>query len=183
MNSQGRKIWLVTGERGVGKTRFSTRLVDKARQLNLDVAGVLSSPVFSGNTKTGIQIENLRTGEHRLLALQRVEDSKATSTRRWTFDDEVLKWGNTILAECLPCQLLVVDELGTLEFERGMGLLNGITALKSGRFMSAVVVIRPELLELAKLRFETTNVVDIPSDLNEVLENDLITNILSNFKH
>lgn len=177
------RTWLITGGRGAGKTRFCTRLVEKARQLNLDIAGVLSPPVFQGDTKTGIEIEALQTGERRLLAVKRIDGSNAISTQRWTFDDKVLKWGNAILAKALPCQLLVIDELGTLEFERQMGLLNGIKALESERFISAVVVIRPELLEKAKHRFKTDNIIEIPPDLSARKENEFFEIILFNLKH
>lgn len=183
MKVQRGKIWLVTGGRGTGKTRFCTHLVEKARQLNLDISGVLSPPVFNGDSKTGIQIEDLRTGERRLLAVKRIEGSNATSTQRWTFDDDVLTWGNTVLADCVPCQLLIIDELGTLEFERQSGLLNGFAALESGRFVSAVVVIRPELVEKATLRFQTREIVEIPPDLDAAQEIVLVGKILSSFKH
>ena len=36
-------------------------------------------------------------------------------------DAEVLAWGTRILQQATPCDLLVVDELGPLKFERGEG--------------------------------------------------------------
>jgi nucleoside-triphosphatase THEP1 len=172
-------IWIITGRRDVGKTRFCNHLVEKARHNKLDVAGVLSPPFFSGTTKTTIEVENLRTGERRQLATLTTDEPGAISTPRWSFDDEVLNWGNKVLASAVPCELLVVDELGLLEFERGQGWLNGMTALRSGQFQSAVVVIRPELVSRAQSIFKYAQVLEIPPVLNPIEESDFIDKILS----
>ena len=54
-----------------------------------------------------------------------------------------MDWGNQTLNTSTPCDVLVVDELGPLEFERGIGLQNGFTAIDSRNFDFALVVIRP----------------------------------------
>lgn len=180
MNDHSPCIWIITGSREVGKTRFCTHLVEKARHMKLDVAGVLSPPIFTGPAKTAIEVENLRTHEHKILATLRLEDPKGLSTQRWSFDDEVLEWGNQVLADAVPCELLVVDELGMLEFERDQGWLNGLTALNSGQFQMAVVVIRPELVSRSQTIFIDSNVIEIPAQLDSLHETDLINNILPN---
>jgi nucleoside-triphosphatase THEP1 len=183
VNDRSPRIWIITGSREVGKTRFCTHLVEKARLLKLDVAGVLSPPIFSTLSKSAIEVENLRTYERRLLASRRIDDPKGISTQRWVFDDEVLAWGNQVLADAVPCELLVVDELGLLEFERGQGWLNGLTALKSGQFRVAVVVIRPELVSKAQSIFSENDVIEIPPKLGLKQESELVNRILSNPKH
>jgi len=49
--------------------------------------------------------------------------------------------------------LLIVDELGPLEFIHAKGWLSGLVALDSFRYRLALVVIRPELMEAAQTRW------------------------------
>jgi nucleoside-triphosphatase THEP1 len=50
------KRWIITGERGVGKTTFCRRLMEGAGAAGWDVAGLISLPRYEGEVKTGIQI-------------------------------------------------------------------------------------------------------------------------------
>jgi nucleoside-triphosphatase THEP1 len=58
----------------------------------------------------------------------------------------VLEWGNLRLTQSVKTDLLMIDELGPLEFERQMGWTASFDLLKSGQFGIAMVVIRPECL-------------------------------------
>ena len=57
-----------------------------------------------------------------------------------------LIWGNHVLSNSTPCDLLVVDELGPLEIDRGTGWQAGLAAVDSKEYAVAVVVVRAELL-------------------------------------
>lgn len=178
MNDRSPKIWIITGIRETGKTRFCTHLVEKARNEGVDVAGLLSPPVYVNGVKTAIEVEDLCSGERRILARSRQDDLASIQTKRWSFDTEVLKWGDDLLAVATPCDLLVVDELGLLEFERGGGWQNGLSAIQSGKFRSAVVVIRPELIDKAIGIFDQARGLEIPPQLDAILEQGMIDLIL-----
>ena len=101
------------------------------------VAGLLSPAVMQDGQKTGIFLEDLNSGEQRLLAIDpltphanfvrasspfgRGESVHTFPVGKWLFDPQVLRWGNAVLASCPPCDLLIVDELGPLEFNVGKG--------------------------------------------------------------
>ena len=70
---------------------------------------------------------------------------------RFRFAPETIGWGNIVLAEATPCQLLVVDELGPLELERKGGWQEAFDVLRRGHFALALVVIRSELVVKAQL--------------------------------
>jgi nucleoside-triphosphatase THEP1 len=129
------------------------------------VSGILSPAVFEAGQKTGIEAIDLRTGQRRLLAVRRQAGQTRTEfhTDRWHFDAEVMAWGDTVLQSAAPCDLLVVDELGPLEFERGAGWQAGLAALDSGQYRGAVVIIRPELLQTACQRWPAAHVIRITS--------------------
>lgn len=166
MNVNSPKIWIITGASETGKTRFCTHLVENARREVLEIAGLLSPPVYVNGVKTAIEVEDLRSGERKILARRRIDERGSIQTKRWSFDTEVLNWGNDILAVATPCDLLVLDELGVLEFERGGGLQNGLSAIQSGKFRVAIVVIRLELIDKAIELFKTATVIEIPPQLD-----------------
>lgn len=157
--------FLVTGERGAGKTLFCRALVEAARALPEapEVAGVVSPRVYEGEGQVGIEAEDLRTGRRRRLAALRSPGEPALSeaTKLWRFDEEALAWGNEVLQSAAPCDLLVVDELGPLELEEGRGWLGGVEAVDSGAFTVAVVVVRPRLLPEARRRWPAAEVVEM----------------------
>jgi nucleoside-triphosphatase THEP1 len=182
MNFQFKNTWLITGERGVGKTRFCSHLLEKAKQAGMDVAGVLSPPIFIDGIKKFIQVENIRNEETRNLASLRTDDQTRTSTLHWSFDEDALNWGNKVFEASVPCTLLIVDELGPLEFQRGIGWQLALTAIDSGLYKTCVVVIRPELLTQASKKWQGSRILRIPPGLDAITEKEILDQILSTTK-
>jgi hypothetical protein len=118
-----------------------------------DRSGVLSPAVFAQGAKIGIDAIDRRTDERRRLADRFDPSHHGPSTQRWSFHADAIDWGNTVLRSAAPCDVLIVDELGTLEFDRGEGWLAGLAALDAGAYRLGVVVIRPELLDVARRRW------------------------------
>lgn len=158
------RLWILTGPRGSGKTTLCRRLAAEAKALGWDVAGVLSPAVFTGGEKTGIEALDLRGGDSRQFARRPVDMDGSTSRHpSWIFDQIALAWGNQVLARAVPCDMLVVDELGPLEFEAGLGWSAGLKALDSRTYQVGLVTIRPELLAAARQRWPFAGVVDMES--------------------
>lgn len=151
---------IVTGERGAGKTTFCARLLELARSRRCDVAGVLSPAVIVNNCKIAIDAIDLRSTQRWRLAIFNPHADYPRELR-WRFKPGALAWGNLVLAESTPCAVLLVDELGVLEFERYQGWLAGLKAVDSGNYRLGLVVIRPELLEQAQQRWPLAHVIAI----------------------
>lgn len=143
-------IWLLTGPRGVGKTSFCRHFAELARAAGWDVAGLLSPAIFEAGVKTGILAEDLRTGEIRPLASAALHPPFDLPLGNWFFDRAALEWGNRVLETCLPCGMFIVDELGPLELLRGEGWVSALTALRQLEYRLGLVVVRPELQEIAR---------------------------------
>jgi len=121
---------------------------------------------------------DVRSGLARQLTLE-PGGSPAVIQGRFRLDPKVLLWGDDVLAHVTPCDLLVVDELGPLELERGWGWQQAFTVLHEGNFALAIVVVRPELVIQAQLRLpESTMAVlavtienrgELPATLLEML--------------
>jgi len=144
---------LLTGGRGAGKTRWCEGLARAGRAAGLTVAGLVSPPVLVGGEKTGIDLLDVASGERRGLAERARADLPGTEGLGWCFDPEALALGNALLARAGACDLLLVDELGPLEFGRGSGLTAAFALLDSRRYRLAVVVVRPALVAAARARW------------------------------
>jgi nucleoside-triphosphatase len=168
---------IVTGEVGRGKTRTCGSTAARLRDLGWQVAGVLSPGVWLGDQKVAIDALDLRTGHSRRLA-ERAGAGRALAgpaTRGWRFHAQTIAWCNSLLANTIDCDLLVVDELGPLEFKSGEGLIEGMRAVDAGRFRLGLVVVRPRLLQPAQARWPTAAVLALhelaesPAKVDQIL--------------
>ncbi len=160
MNGRG-DIIIVSGSVGSGKTTFCKHAIDTIRnstKSTWSVKGILAPAIFDGATKVGIEALDLASGERRRLAQRRTDSSSGIQTQQWSLDRDTLDWCNQVLRAAVPCDLLVVDELGPLEFERDEGFQEGVIALDSGQYLVALVVVRRRLLHYAKARWPNIKV-------------------------
>ena len=154
-------IALLTGEIGSGKTSLCLEVIAAARAAGVQLGGLVSPGIFQDGEKIAIDVLDVGSGERMRLAEGPGGEATDLTTRRWTFQSQAVTWGNQVLENSVPCQLLVIDELGPLEFLRGEGWLNGFRAVSSGNFTAALLVIRPSLLEEAHKRWKVEEIIDL----------------------
>jgi nucleoside-triphosphatase THEP1 len=143
-------LWIVTGWRGSGKTTFCHEMLQTARLAGWDTAGLLSPAAYKDEKKDSIWAEDIRSGEKHLLAACHQQSETDLAFGDWYFNWKTLEWGNQVLQSSIPCDLLVIDELGPLEFNLSLGWVSALDVIKTAQFRLALVVIRPELLEAAQ---------------------------------
>ncbi|MBU0494263.1 MAG: hypothetical protein KKA73_17120 [Chloroflexi bacterium] len=165
MDRERVRIIVLSGPVGNGKTTLCGQLTVRGREQGLDCAGLVCPARLVGERKVGVDVQDVRSGERRPLAETDTRPG-AVRTGRYRFDPTALAWGADVLASATPCDVLIVDELGPLELERGQGWANALDVLRAGRFRLAVVVVRPALLAtLARAVPDLpTRVVTLPSD-------------------
>jgi len=168
------EIILLTGELQSGKTTLCLDIYQLARETNLRVGGLISPAVFKGDKKIAIDVLDLKGGIRKRLAELRTSHESDLETQRWSFDPEAVDWGNKMLLEAVPCDLLLIDELGPLEFQRGEGWVNGFSVVDSGEYQAAVLVIRPSLVEQAVRRWSDLRIINID---HSPLDPDLIVDL------
>jgi nucleoside-triphosphatase THEP1 len=155
------KIIVVTGEIGSGKTSLCLNLIDLAIELGYSLSGLVSPGVFQDGKKVAIDLLDLVSRDQRRLAVLREDDETGLITHRWSFDPETILWGNSVLEESPPSDLLVIDELGPLEFNRTKGLIASFDLIDQGAFQAALLVIRPSLVQHASRRWEIRRLLDL----------------------
>lgn len=156
--------FLISGRSGCGKTTFCTHFLEGLPETicsSWRIRGILSPPLMRGGERCGILAVNLETNERRQLATRNHGEEDGIHTTRWRFNPQALRWCNRVLAGAIPCDLLIIDELGPLEFEQGRGYLEGLKAVDSGQFQLALVVVRTRLLERALERWPSADRIDL----------------------
>ena len=160
-------LWLVTGWRGSGKTTFCREMLQVARLAGWEVAGLLSPAEIHNGIKDLIWTEDIGSGEKRLLASACQQTEADLVFGDWYFNRKTLEWGNQVLQSSIPCGLLVIDELGPLEFNLSLGWVSALELIKKAQYRLALVVIRPELLAPALRIIQPAQIIYL-SDVNEV---------------
>ncbi len=137
--------YVLTGERGSGKTLICTDLAAEGRARNLDVAGILTAPSGRG-LHAPRQVIDIRSGASRQFGSPG-EAGVDPLTPGWEVDGGVFAWATNVLLAATPCDLLIVDEVGPLELLGGRGWVSALDILLKGDFGAALVVCRPSLLK------------------------------------
>ena len=106
------EIVLLTGGLQSGKTNLCLGIYKLALEARVRVAGVISPAVFEGDKKTAIDALDLKSGNRKRLAELKTSHQTDLETERWAFYSEVVDWGNKMLEEAVPCDLLLIDEFG-----------------------------------------------------------------------
>lgn len=140
-------IYVITGPRNSGKTTFCQRCVERARACGWRVTGILTVGEWCNGEKLALYACDLHSGEQRLLA------RRQSVKEPWEFVAETLEWGNDVFARAVPTDLLIVDELGPLEWCEGRGWTAAFGAIDSGQYRIALVVVRPELIAQVQKRW------------------------------
>ena len=172
----GRTI-ILTGNRALGKSTVCAAVVDGARRMGYSCAGILTLTNAGGR-----DVVDAATGQRRPLTWSPGQGSVVIQGR-FRFSADAITWAERVLSRAVPCDLLVVDEIGPLEMERGEGWVSALDVLRDGLYALALAVVRPGLLLPAReaLRGVQPEVVAVtrenrahlPADLLAVLEDEV----------
>ena len=139
----------------MGKTTVCKQVAELARELGYDPAGVLAPALLDEDgLPAAYHALMVSDGQQRLLARAN-GDLGGPRTSRYSFDADVFSWviGRLRAAISQGCDLLIVDEIGPLELERGRGLAPLLSDLSARRLPPLLLVVRPELIGQLQNRF------------------------------
>lgn len=167
-------IIILCGESGSGKTTLLLNLLEQLANSNLMRKGILSPPELEDGQKKGINLLNVFTGEECHFAAPNDTGETKLATHGWKMDPKAVDYARETLKQATPCDILFVDELGPLEFNRGEGLMEGFSAIDSRSYHLAFVTIRPSLLESALGRWPDAKVVNVTGETRDILLTELL---------
>jgi nucleoside-triphosphatase len=160
--SSNTDLILLTGQRGAGKTSLLEKLVEGARQARCTVSGLLTLPRMAQQQKTGLEALDLRSGTRRLLASRIAGELNGPQMGDWTFAADALDWGNNVIKQISRCDLIILDEIGPLEFDRHQGWTSAFELLANPLpCRLAIIVVRPKYADIFLQRFSQARTVTI----------------------
>jgi nucleoside-triphosphatase THEP1 len=168
-------IILVTGDRRSGKTTLLLRLRLAAQAHGLSTGGILSVARFAGAEKVGIDIMDAATGTVRPLAV--VGTGGPIHTGHYRFEPSGIAAGLHFANMGYNADVFFVDELGPLELQRGEGWAQVLPLIAARAYGVAFVVVRPELITLARARLnlaDATPTLFVDPSTREALADQLI---------
>lgn len=161
---------IITGNRQVGKTRWLERFIQEAKDNHFDCIGLVSPGRWVEGAdgsfeKTGIKAVLLPQNEELLYAVRPVfaKDGSSLYSQSdqaqlgWKIFDEAIERINAHFASLRDREtghedILIIDEIGPLELVHGKGFVSALDMLDHPTVEQAVIIMRPELLEVTKKR-------------------------------
>lgn len=175
---------LLTGGRQVGKTRMLEDVMERAKDSGIRCVGVYTPGIWRASNdelvKHGINAVLLPQNEEMLFAVGRGEsktcntdNDSGNSTQSdsaklgWKIFDQAIDRINDHFDDLVESginegDLVIIDELGALEFIHGKGLTSALQLLENGPSdipaskINVIAIVRPELLDEAKKRLSPT---------------------------
>jgi len=137
-----KSIYIITGRQREGKTSFLKKLTLELKTKKITVSGFLALGIDKNNERQGFELENIETGEKRLLCDRTM--SSDLSVGRFSFDIKTFSWGEHVFKDINNKNIAVIDEIGSLELEnRGWNKL--LTNLLRSEIKVLILVVRKDL--------------------------------------
>jgi nucleoside-triphosphatase len=153
-NRLQKRVLLLTGAPGVGKTTVLIKTVDALKAQGVSVGGMISREAREGNVRIGFEIIDLTNSKHGWLA--HINQRTGPQVGKYHVNMEDLeKIGATAIAEAVEkCDAVAVDEIGPMELFSQKFKQAVKQALESKKLVLAVVhaKAREPLINEAKQR-------------------------------
>jgi len=150
-----KRVLLITGSPGVGKTTLLLKVVEALRAKGYSVGGMVSREVRSCGTRIGFEILDLAdNSKHGWLA--HVQQKKGPQVGKYRVNLEDLNGVGVgaILKAVRECDVIAIDEIGPMELFSENFKRAASEAFESGKLVIAVVhwKARDKLIDDAKIR-------------------------------
>lgn len=193
-------IYVITGDKGAGKSTVCALVAQKARDAGLTVAGIITGRGTDDDPPSVRWVTDLRSTERHLFGSRRSGEEHASTPAGpnsrssaiqspvsdplipgWDLDPRVFAWANAVLAHATPCDLLIIDEVGPLELTGGRGWVEALPALRSGAYGAALVVCRPGLVNELESQLGTmsTSTVEVTLENRDSVPAGVVAKVLA----
>lgn len=173
-----KKIIIITGETGRGKTSFLEKIIPMLKQSGFSVYGFIARACFDNEIKSGYILEDINSGVK--INLIKTEDfNGAIKFRKYYFSADGIAQGNAIIESASTFysnSILVIDEIGPMEL-KGLGWSESLNKLTALQQYQTIWVVRKQILEDVINQWNLTDpvVIDIsetsPETANEKISN------------
>lgn len=174
-----KRVFLLTGSPGVGKTTLLLKIVDILRAKGYRIGGMISREVRSGGTRMGFEILDLTSGKHGWLAHINQKTGPHVGKYRVNLEDLDNVGVEAILKAVKECDIVAVDEIGPMELFSEKFKLSVKEALESGKLLVGVVHWKAcdKLVETVKSR-EDVEIFTITYENRDILHRNIVEKAL-----
>jgi nucleoside-triphosphatase len=149
-----KRVLLLTGNPGIGKTTVLLKVVEALKVKGYSVGGMISREVRSCGTRVGFEILDLKSGRRGWLAHVNQKVGPQVGKYRVNLEDLDSIGAEAILRAVEECDVIAIDEIGPMElFSEKFRLAVG-KAFESDKLVVGVVhwKARHKLIDDAKAR-------------------------------
>lgn len=115
MDDLRKRVLLLTGNPGVGKTSVLIRTVNALKESGCKVGGIISREVREGGTRVGFEIVDLHSSRRGWLAHVNQKSGPQVGKYRVNIEDLNTIGVQAILGAVESCDVIAVDEIGPME--------------------------------------------------------------------
>jgi nucleoside-triphosphatase THEP1 len=158
--SSFRRVVLITGATGSGKTTMTEDVVQRLRRAGVRVGGILAPGLLAEGRRTGFDLVNLATGERTALAREQADTGRRHAQwGRFSFLPDGLALGVRALGQdALASDVVVVDEVGPFELSGG-GWAGALDALAHGFRGALLLVVRESIVEAVQAKWGAADTI------------------------
>lgn len=179
-----KRVLLLTGSPGVGKTTVLLRVVESLKAKGYSVGGMVSREVRSDRTRIGFEILDLGSGRRGWLAHVNQKVGPRLGKYRVNLEDLDNIGANAIVSAAENFDVVVIDEIGPMELfsEKFRGAVR--KAVEGGKLVVGVVhwKVRDRLIDEVKSR-EDTEVILVTSENRDKLDETIIGKAVEFLEH
>ncbi len=139
MNRLQKRVLLLTGAPGVGKTTVLIKAVDALKAKGISVGGMISREVREGNVRIGFEILDLTSSKHGWLAHVNQKSGPQVGKYRVNLDDLDSIGAKAIAEAVQENDVIAIDEIGPMELYSQKFKQAVKQALESRKLVLAVV--------------------------------------------
>ena len=148
------KIILIYGDRGSGKTGCCEKIIFESEKRKIKTGGVICPAILNRDKiKTGCLVYDLLTGFSMELG-SNTRTLDGPFWKKWSFSECGFTFANKAIKSAMEtkCDIIFLDEIGPLEFEKAEGLWSSLEMMKNAfsdntyESMVIVLTVRTELL-------------------------------------
>jgi nucleoside-triphosphatase len=136
---QTKRILLLTGAPGVGKTTVLTNLIEALKARGVAVGGMVSREVREGNARVGFEILDLTNDKHGWLAQTTQKEGPQVGKYHVNMQDLENIGVQAITLALEKCDAVAIDEIGPMELHSQKFKQAVAQALESKKLVLAVV--------------------------------------------
>jgi len=174
-----KRLILVTGQPGIGKTSVLLRAVDVLKARGYRVGGMVSREVREGGVRVGFEIVDFETGRRGWLAHVNQPTGPQVSKYRVNLNDLNVIGASSILNAVANADVVVVDEIGPMELFSHTFKEAVAQAIRSEKPMLGTVHhrARDPLITTIKAR-EDAEILEVTYENRESLHNLIIDKVI-----